>query len=103
MLGSKNPSLNSAAKQNKHMDLQSFKPAKSNRSKKSNKSKSSHFQNKFDLLFDFKKMDYINIMAEKMSKAKDFSSSIEVALENLTKIINCRIGQVIVFKQNMVN
>ena len=75
---------------------------RSHRSKKSGKTSNTHGPT-HDYKFDYKRMDFVNIMFQKIYKAKSFSSTVEIALENLTKMINCRIGQVIIFKKNLVN
>lgn len=58
--------------------------------------------NRMNVNFDYKRQDLINIMIEKISKAKDFSEVVEYALQNVTSIINCRIGQCMIIKKELL-
>lgn len=69
-----------------------------NKSDKSSRKTKSHTNKIMSSTIDFKKLDIINQMIVNVSNASNFSQVIEAALVNIGKMMNCRVGQVILIK-----
>lgn len=52
---------------------------------------------------DYKKFDLINQIVLRIQRAKDFSDVIDQSLRDITKIVNCDVGQCIILKPQLLS